>query len=359
MVLHTPLYEVHKALGAEFAVHFGYELAENFQDALSEYKAVRSGVGLLDCSYQAVLEVSGPDRVMFLHGMLTNDIQKLQPGEGCYATLVTAQARLIADLRVYAFPDVIWLDCLAERKEKVLETLKKFIISEQVELRDRNADFAILSLQGPKAQELLDGILAAPLPTLQEFQHLECAIGPTQIHVIKHAHTGEGGFDLIVPKDNAKLFWEKLLDAGAQPVGMQAFNILRIEAGIPWFGVDMDEANLPMEANLEDKAISYSKGCYIGQEIIARVKTYGEVAKRLRGLILDGSEPVPMGTKIFKEDAKIGEITSSVFSPTLNKPIALGYVQRGSNEPGTLVTVKAGEKLFRAQVVSLPFYQRR
>ncbi|MFQ5795808.1 MAG: YgfZ/GcvT domain-containing protein, partial [Candidatus Bipolaricaulia bacterium] len=320
----------------------------------------RQAVGLLDSSFRSIIEVTGPDRISFVHGLTTNDVASLEAGDGCYAAMTTAQARMIADLRVYIFPDLLWLDCLGELNETVMEILDRSIISEQVELRNRGAELAILSFQGPRAADELTDRLGKPLPPLKGFQHFDTGIDGLSVEIIRHDQTGETGFDLVVARDDAPALWQKLrsTEPSVTPVGMHALNLLRVEAGIPWFGIDMDQTRLPIEADLEERAISYTKGCYIGQEIIARVKAYGEVGKKLRGLVIEGAAPPPVASKIFKEDQEIGWITSSIYSPALDRPIALAYIRRGHNDPGTPVVVRNAEAdPILAEVVTLPFYR--
>lgn len=358
----TPLYDSEHAAGATFGEWFGRELPARFSDPSLEYHTVRAGMGLVDQSYRGILELRGKDSTRFLNGMVTNDVKSLKAGSGQYAAMLSVHGKLIADMRIYAVADGYWLDLQEELVPKVLQTIDRHLIADQVEVRDRSADFVLLALQGPASLELLARLGIGGAKDLEEYQHLETAIEGRSVRLIRASETGEEGFVLAPEAGAAAAVWEALLQAGRddrlRPVGMEALNTLRIEAGIPWYGIDMDETNLLQEAGLE-RAASFSKGCYIGQETVVRVAHRGHVNWHLVGLVIGGSEVPEVGAKLRHEQREVGRITSAVHSPALNGPVALGYVRRERMAPGTILELRASQGDTSAEIVLLPFYKRR
>ncbi len=355
----TPLYELHRLAGASFAESLGWEIPDRFSTFLEEYHALRDSVGVMDVSNAVILEVCGKDRTRFLHGMLTNDIQSLQPGHGCYAALLTHQGRIVADLQVYCAEESLILVANAFLRQKLLPALKKYIIADQVQLLDRSEEWGVLSLQGPRSADLLAQISSIDSPAHQ-YDHLDGAMFGTPVRLCRHSRTQRGGYDLILPSEKLSELWTAILTAGrvgaAWPVGWEAYNTNRVEAGIPLYGLDMDETHLPLEAGLQS-AISFTKGCYMGQEIVARATYRGQVNWKLSGLLLPDRVPLMSGTKILKDGKEIGHITSSVYSPALSRAIALGYLRREFMEPGTNFPVDRGGEEVTCEVASLPFAQ--
>ena len=358
----THLYDTERAAGATFGEWFGWELPARIVDPLSEYRAVRAASGLIDQSYQGILELSGKDRTRFLNGMVTNDVKPLKAGDGLYAAMLTSHGKLIADMRIYALDEAYWLDLQERLIPKVRQVLELHLIADQVEIRDRSEEFIPLALQGPTSAELLARLGIEGAKRLGEYQHLNGVIIDAPVRVIRASETGEEGFVIVVPGTAASTVWQAILQAGhpdrARPIGMEALSLLRIEAGIPWYGVDMDETNLLQEAGLE-RAASFSKGCYIGQETVARVAHRGHVNWHLVGLLIQGEEVPEVGTKLLHEQREVGRITSAVRSPALGRPIALGYVRRERREPGTSLELRTPGGAATAEIVPLPFYKRK
>jgi len=356
-----PLYSAHVAAGAVFKEWFGWELPTGFSDPAVEHHAVRSRAGLIDLSFRGILELTGKDSARFLNGMITNDVKSLRPGSGHYAAMLTAHGKLVADLRTYALADAYWLDLHDERAPMVREILERHLIADQVEIRDRSPEFVMVGLQGPASAELLAELRIEGAKSLVEYPHIEAAIEGTPVRVIRVSETGEEGFVIVAPAAVAATVWQTLLHAGRhdlpRPVGMEVFNTLRIEAGIPWYGLDMDESNLLQEAGL-DRAASFSKGCYIGQETVARVAHRGHVNWHLVGLLIQGGEVPAAGDRLVQEQREVGRITSAVRSPMLDRPIALGYVRREQMAPGTILELRTQRGTTSAEIVPLPFYKR-
>jgi len=358
MARRSKLYEAQRAEGAQFTEDRGWEVAQKFSSVDEEYETLKRSVGLLDLTSSGLIEATGPDRVRFLHGMLTNNIKTLNAGQGCYAAMLTPQGRTVADMRVFCLRDSLILTVEPGLPEKVAIGLKKFIISDQVQLLDRSEELALLSIQGPKAGELLSQITSHRDPPPQLFDHCEAETQLGKVRVCRVDRTREGGYDLIVSQKNLLEFWSLIQQTakwlGTKPVGLDALNIHRVEAGIPRYGVDLDETNLPLEAGL-DHAISLNKGCYMGQEIIARATYLGHLNRKLVGLLLAGGRPAHRGDKVFQKEQEVGWITSSVYSPSLQRAIAMGYLRREAMEPGTNLRVEHAGTSIPVEVTRLPF----
>lgn len=333
------LHELHAALGATFLTVHATEVIADYGDAAAELTALRDTVGLLDLSHRSRLCLTGADRVKFLHGQVTNDVQRLAVGEGCYAALVNAKGKMHSDLNIYRLADELLLDFEPGYTAAVTARLEKYIVTDDVQLLDAAPHYGLLSVQGPRAAEAI-AVLALPweLPAspLAFSAHADPTLG--QLYLTRRA----GGFDLFIPTAALGAVFDKLLAAaqslGGRACGWHALETARIAAGIPRFGQDMDETNLPPEAGLEARAISYSKGCYIGQEVIARIRTYGQVAKTLRPLHLPADLPTPpaRGDKLYVGDKEVGHLTSIIPGH------ALGYVRKEHNAPGTQLTLRSG-----------------
>jgi folate-binding protein YgfZ len=277
--------------------------------------------------------------------------------------MLTVHGKLIADMRIYAIDDRYWLDVHQELAPKVLQAIDRHLVADRVEVRDRSADFALLTVQGPASAELLARLGIGMAKDLEEYQHLEATVEGKPVRVIRASETGEEGFVLVTEAGAAVAVWEALLQAGRddrlRPVGMEALNILRVEAGVPWYGIDMDETNFLQEVGLEGRAASFSKGCYIGQETVVRIAHRGHVNRHLVGLVVGGGDVPEAGAKLRHEGREVGWITSAVHSPALNRPIALGHVRREQMAPGTVLELRTSEADIAAEVVPLPFYKRK
>lgn len=353
----TPLYSWHRAHGATFINDRGVELPERFSDPIVEYQAIREKAGLIDVSFRTQVRMSGEDRVSFLQGMVSNDVKALRPGTGCPATLLTEQGRIVADLRVYALDNALLLDVDVRIKEKMVEALSRFIIADDVELEDLSEQQVTVALQGPAAAQVLTAA-GVSLSYDKQFQHQESVLASTPVRVIRVSDTGEDGYELFVPSGQVEQCWAALLQAGEplglRLVGLTALQMLRVEAGIPWYGLDMDESRIVLEVGFE-QAISFKKGCYLGQEVVERATARGHVNRKLSGLLLHGDTLPESGTKLFHEAQEVGWVTSAVHSPRLGHPIALGYVRREYLTPGTQLRIDSPGTPMIAEVTTLPF----
>jgi len=290
---------------------------------MAGYEAVRNGgVGLIDLSARGRISVSGSEAVTFLNGLITNDMKTLAENESMPAAFANVQGRLLASVRVTRRAHDFLLDTEAVTHEKVIKLIERFTLAGDFKVADLTTDSALISIQGRGASALLEQI------TL-----------PDDTMVIPATHTGEDGFDLIISAAEKDRLWQMLVAAGATPVSAEVEEILRIEAGIARYGVDMDETNVVTETNLDD-AVSYTKGCYLGQEIIVRIKHRGHVAKKLTGLRFETDQTIEAGAVITSSDDKaIGRVTSATFSPQMQTTIALGYVRHEQLTPETPIIV--------------------
>jgi len=355
--METLLAAWHIAHGALLTEDRGIALPERFADLAEEYRAVREKAGLIDLAFRSQIRMTGEDRVSFLQGMISNDVKLLKPGNGCLATLLTEQGRIVADLRVYALESCFLLDVDVRIKDKVVETLSRFIIADDVEMEDLSESQATLALQGPLASSVL-AAAADSVSLAKEFQHCEATICNITTHLIRVSDTGEEGYEIIAPRPQLETVWQALLGAGkaigVQPVGLTALNTLRIEAGIPWYGIDMDENRIVLEVGLE-QAISFKKGCYLGQEVVERATARGHVNRKLSGFIVQqGDAPLP-GDKFLSDGKEVGWITSVAHSPRFSKPIGLGYIRREHTAQGTQLRIDRQGTPVIAEVTTLPF----
>jgi folate-binding protein YgfZ len=323
----------------------------------SVYTAARQRAAFIDRSDRGRVVVSGGDRGSYLHGLLTNDTTALRAGTGCYAAYLTAQGRMIADLFVYELGDVILLMLEGGVKDAVIAKLDQFIFGEDVQLGDVTASFAQIGVVGPQAGAVvaaaLGTVAADALAALPEHGNVRIDWRGGAAIVVRITDIGEPGFDVYVERAQAAALTSALAAHDAAEMDEATAETLRIETGVPRFGRDMDEETIPLEAGIESRAISFTKGCYVGQEVIIRVlhRGHGRVARKLVGLTIDGSDVPQPGARITSGDREIGEVTSSTMSPALQRPIALGYVHRDFVEPGTSVTIGSAN----AHVTTVPF----
>jgi folate-binding protein YgfZ len=322
----------------------------------NSYQLARTAAAIVDRADRAWVVVSGADRRSYLHGLLTNDIASLEAGQGCYAAYLTPQGRMIADLWVYELGDVLLLSMVRDVKQTVLARLDQFIFTEDVQLGDVSETFAATAIVGPRAAQAIADAISTPiarLTSLAEHGNVRIEFEGQPAIVLSATDTGERGFDVLVGIGQAARFHERLHAAGAVDADAAAAEALRIEAGVPRFHRDMDEDTIPLEAGIESRAISMTKGCYVGQEVIIRVlhRGHGRVAKKLVGLTVSGTELPAPGSPVQVEGRAVGSVTSSAWSPALDKPIALAYVHRDFVAAGTAVAVNGSE----AVVTPTPF----
>ncbi len=354
-LIRTPLADYHLSQGAVPGEYCGAIVPARFTNPVSEHQAVRTAAGLFDFSFRAKIAVKGQDRAQFLQGMVTNDVEKLSPGRGVFALMLNAYGHLLADLRLYRAEDRYFIDADASLREKILKTLDQYIFMEDVQLEP--LDLYALAFQGPRARPLLQKTLHIDLPAMNEFDHFTTNYAGFPVRVVRAGSTGEEGYEVWVSAKGMMGVWGAA--CGQAPTydmlacGTEALETLRIEAGIARYGSELDEDTLPLEAGLLN-AISFTKGCYIGQEVVERTRSRGHVNWKLAGLFVGSAVAPTSGEKLLSEGNEIGEITSACISPSLGRTIALAYVRREFSEPGTKIALAPGPP---AQVTSLPFYR--
>jgi tRNA-modifying protein YgfZ len=316
-----------------------------------EYEAARQRAAVVDLADRGVLAVTGPLRQQFLHSVLSNDVASLQAGQGCLAALMDVKGRLLALMRVLVGKDVVRLETSVDRLDVVEKTLTHYRVAAPVRFAVEPS--AVLGLVGPRAREVLAGA-GIEIPPLAADSHVLSDMLGRHVWVARASDLPAGGLVVHVDSAHHRDVWEALVSAGATPLGRRALDVLRIEDGRPWYGVDVTEENLLHESGLLSEYHSSTKGCYVGQEVVARLEGRGgHVNKALRGLCL--SSPASPGAAVTAEDGRdVGRLTTAAVSPRLG-PIALGYVHRSHFSPGTEVRVDGQP----ATVAALPFSVER
>ena len=311
----------------------GHDQIESYGDIAAEFRAVRDTAGLVDRSHRTRLTVSGSEKTVFLQRLVSNDLDPLREGDGIHAALLEPKGQLLANLVILHFGEHYLVDVPPAVGEAVFRKLDMYTLSSDVEVTDVSGSTACLGLHGPAAAEILgeSGIDAFSFPV---------------------DYLGEDGFDLHLPREAADAARQALIAAGAEPIGWGASEALRIDAGVARFGAELDEKLLlPEVPDLAEKSISYTKGCFVGQETIARIKNYGHVNRELKGIRMEGDELPEPNAMLTVEDRKAGVVTSSCRHPITGKPLVLAFVKRKYLEPGTEVQVAMGDGTVFAEVL--------
>ena len=358
----TPLYEIHHALGATLTKNYEeWELVGHFTDPHQEHCAVRQGVGIVDLSHRGRLRLTGSDRAAYLHRIISNDVEGLSVGEGNYATILTNRGKIIADMNVYVFEDSIGIETNAETTLSLYQELDKYLIADDVTIEDFTECTGVVGVYGPKSSELLQEVYGFDVGDLREYHNVVHEIDGRRIVCVRANETGEVGYNLCIASESIEWLWDTILTKGrafgAAPVGLTALDSLRIEAGVPRYGAELSDSIFPGEAELE-QAISFEKGCYIGQEIVARMKYRGHPNRLLRGFEIASDNPPQSGDRLFDGDKEIGWMTSAVVSPTFGKTIGMGYIRVAFTDEGSQVELETVNGRVDATVQLLPFYQR-
>jgi folate-binding protein YgfZ len=327
-------------------------MTDEFQ---GQYDAIKSGVGWRDLTQErSKVIASGPDRVTFLHALLSNDIESLSEDSGVYTTLLTPTGKIISDFYCYRLADRLLLDVRRDLFDKLFAKLEEYIIMDDVELSDVSSEYAHVSIQGQGASERLRTTIGNS-PDLSPLGISHCLWDDRPLMVVRKDELSTPGFEILLPRETLPEFLAKVtrseLGIEVQQLGEQAYNVLRLERGIPIYGVDMSEKNNPLEAGLRE-SYSLTKGCFVGQEVVAKATNIGGVARLLSRIqCLDQVVP-EAGGKVFSEEGQeIGWITSAAYSPGLGRPIALSYLKRVVSVPGTDCYVESGEERIRARIV--------
>lgn len=351
------LHDVHERLGARFTEADGLLVPWDYGDPAAEHEAVRERAGLIDRSERGKIEVAGKDRATFLHGLVASDVKALLPGQGCETALLDVYGKITALLVIHCLADRLVLETDPQLAEPLSGAIDRYLFSEQAELEDVTPAWGILTIAGPAARKIVEQAVGTPVPELSRWQHVVVPSVGAEVRVVRTEETGEEGYDLWVRAEGLGRLWERLREAGARPIGRGAWNVLRVEAGVVRYGTDVDASTLLLEAPLPE-SYSLSKGCYLGQEVIARITYRGHVNRKIVGFRFADARVPPAGAPVLVEGKEVGRITSAVLSPALGVALALGFLRREHHEPGTRVEVRGGDEPLAAEVAALPFYRR-
>ncbi len=313
----------------------------SFGDWKAECATLAEGAGLVVLQNRTQIELTGRDRATFLHSFCTNDIRSLAPGQGREAFLCNVQGKLLGHALIFCQTESLILETVPDQAERIIKHLDRYLIREQVELVDRSQDWSELLLAGQQAERLLDGLGVAP-PPLDRLSHYPVSVGGCQVSVRRVDFVSSPAYLLSVETAHVATVWNFLRAAGARPCGWQAFEFARIEARWPWYGQDMNEDNLPQEIARDTQAISFVKGCYLGQETVARIDALGHVNKLLYGVRFSAATPPAIGAALSMAGKDVGRVTSASADPIAEGALALAMLKRGSHVPGQRVESEGG-----------------
>jgi aminomethyltransferase len=339
MPLESPLLALHRSSGAAIGEYFGTLLPSRFGDFATEYAALRESVALFDTNFRSYFSFTGPDRQRYVNAVLTSNVRDLKPGRGTVGLLLNPQGHILAEVETFAREQSILASSHAMIRERTFSTFEKFIIMDDVTLEDVTDSTGALDLAGPRTADLLTGLDLVKFAEMPILAHVEIKLMDFPGRIIRREFAGDAAATLIVAREHLPGLWsdlkERVCAHGGVIAGMEALNSVRLECGIPWFGQDYDDKQIPHEAGLEHSHINYEKGCYTGQEIVERVRSRGHVNRRLAELRFFGADAPASGTKLLYGGNEIGNVTSSAFSPGLGQPIGLGYLRREHSAIGT------------------------
>ena len=328
----------------------GATTAARFSDPQREFQALRTGCGVYDLGFRAKISLTGSDRVRWLNGMVTNNIRDLAAGSGVYAFLLNPQGHILGDLYAYNRRESITIDTDSGQAEKILATFDHYIIMDDVEATNLSEQLTALGIAGPKAREVLTPV-GFTIPEMRPLQAQSVLWQGTECTLIRGEDTDRLCYEIWLAPANVRQLWDALLAAGSAPVGSDALELHRIVSGIPRYGVDIRERDLPQETE-QARALNFNKGCYVGQEIVERIRSRGAVHRKFTGFVADGSGSIAVGIKVVAGEKEVGEITSaaSLRLGGQEKTVALGYIRREVGVPGRAVMVGAAN----ATVAQLP-----
>ena len=345
-LIDTPLAAFHEQAGAKMGAWFGCALPDDFGDWQREYWFAHKSVALIDKNYRCYLSFTGRDRVRYLNAILTNNIKDLPPGHGNVSLLLNPQGRILAELETYALPEGLFCVSYAMIREHLIETLDKYIIMDDVALTDDTQRFGTLALDGPAAARIVSELTGVDLHSLAELARQDTRAGTIPSTVIRRSPGKFAGAEFLVERIHLEALWQALQEktkaAAGGPVGYSALSALRLEQGIPWFSYDFGERQIPHEAALENSHISYTKGCYTGQEIVERVRSRGQVNRRRVGLRFTGGAVPAPGDILTSDGKEAGFVTRAAFAPALSSAIGMGYVRKDNNSPGNALEWQGG-----------------
>jgi folate-binding protein YgfZ len=332
----------------------GATTAARFADPQLELAALRGGCGVYDLGFRARISLTGGDRMRWLNGMVTNNIRDLALGRGVYAFLLNPQGRILGDMFVYNAGEALVVETARSQVEKIIATFDHYIIMDDVEVTDIGDKQTTLGLAGPKSRAVLNAA-GIEVPELQPLQmitpHCNCDCGCVECTVVRGEDAQHESYEIWLAPQDAYKTWQALLAAGATPVGSEVLEMQRIASGVPLYGVDIRERDLPQETE-QMRALNFNKGCYVGQEIVERIRSRGNVHRKFTGLLVEGAAAIVAGAKILSNEQEVGEVTSVATLPTPSgeRTVALGYIRREVGVPGRAVTIGTA----KATVIQLP-----
>ncbi|HSE57789.1 MAG TPA: aminomethyltransferase family protein [Nitrospiraceae bacterium] len=357
------LRDEHAAAGAEFGESAGWEVPRHYGNPAEEHRAVRQAVGLSDLSHRGILRVTGDDRVKWLQSVVSNDLLPLKSGQYLYSSLLTHKGKMLSYFRCYMQEDAVLLEDVGEIGDATYQAVKKFLLyGTKAKIENLSGTWGLLLMSGPRVVELIKAALGLDAGSLQPLRFVLHELEGSPALFSRTEETGETDIEILLPGDQLATVWKQLLTVGQpfglKPVGSEARQALRMEAGLPVAGLDLTEEIVPPEANLEGKAFSLTKGCYPGQEVVARMDTYGSVRRHLVGLVLKAPTIPPRGAKLFSGDREVGWVSSAIHSPQLGQVIAFGFPLRDFSKPETPLTIDLDGQRIEAVVHTLPFYSQ-
>jgi folate-binding protein YgfZ len=344
--LETSLAALHKSAGATLGTWFGCELPTRWTDARVEQEFARKTVALVDKNYRAYLSFTGPDRVRYLNAILTNNIRELGVGDGNVSLLLNPQGHILAEIETYAAAESLFCVSYAMIRERLIEWLDKYIIMDDVTLTDETARYGTLGIEGPEAAAVAMELAGVDLSMLADLERREVAVGAIPCWITRRSPGGVAGCEFLCGREKLAELWQVLLAGvkkhGGGAMGYAGLSAQRLAQGVAWFGYDFGEKQIPHEAGLETTHISYTKGCYTGQEIVERVRSRGQVNRRRVELIFDGAGVPEAGAALTVDGKEAGSVTRAAVPSFLAYAIGMGYVRKDYNAIGTKLSWAGG-----------------
>jgi folate-binding protein YgfZ len=325
---------------------FGCALPDDWGDPAAEERFAMQSVALIDKNYRAYLAFTGPDRVRYLNAILTNNIKELGEGRGVVSLLLSPQGRILAEIETYAFGERLFCVSYAMIRERLIEWLEKYIIMDDVTLTDETERFGMLALEGPRSVDVVKELTGVELSGLAELSVTEAQVDGVSCKLLRRSAGGMAGAEFLTERADLEKLWRVLEAAtrrsGGGPMGYRALSGRRLTQGIPWFGYDFGEQQIPHEAGLEISHISYTKGCYTGQEIVERVRSRGQVNRRRVQLQFEGEVVPAAGAALMAEQKEVGHVTRAGKSFFPAAVLGMAYVRKENAEPGSIVEWSGG-----------------
>ncbi len=362
---HSALHALHQSSHAIFTVEGEWEIPAHYGNHLSEHTLLRNGAGLTDLSHRGKLTIAGADRVTYLQGLVSNDIAALHNGLGMYCAILTPKGKIASYFRIFGLDDTFLIDIDPDATTATYQLLKRYLLyGIKATLKNVTSTYGHLGLYGPQAKPLLTKACATPPPNLPLLHSARLSIADTTINIVHTNEYGTEGYELLIPDTATEHVWAHLQQVATthtiKPfglVGSDALEIARIETGTPRYGRELNEDAFPAEAGIEKYAVSFSKGCYMGQETVARIDTYGGVKRQLAAVTISGTTLPLAGTELHSENDSskaAGRITSAIHSPTLDSIIGLAYLRTEYVEPETRLTITSNDTTQTVTVKTFP-----